>query len=252
MNGLEPSLFGAGPETKTAYELYGEEGTGKSEMLMNFVSSCILPDVWNDLKIGGHNACVVFIDTDYKFSILHLALLLEKRLRGLFKDDSEMNSCMEDMESFIKSCLKRLQLLRCNSSSNLLITLISLENILNSNSDISVLMIDSISSFYWLDKCSGVDNTNMNSITATLNSLLDTYHIVLFVTRAAIVKHKSKDGDRHTEALTADYMCHAWHNFIKHQYVFIPLADSREVKVVCQTQNVNTRFSVSDSGIKFK
>lgn len=219
---------------------------------MNFISSCILPDVWNEFRIGGHNASVVFIDTDYKFSILHLALLLEKRLRRLFKDDSEMENCVEDMESFIKSCLKRLQILRCNNSSSLLTSLISLDNILSNNSDISVLLIDSISSFYWLDKSSGTDNTNMNSITAALTNLLDTYNIVLFVTRAAIVKPKSKDGGGDIDVLAADYMCQAWHKFIKHQYIFIASADSKEVKVVCQSQKVNTRFSISDSGIEFR
>jgi hypothetical protein len=40
----------------------------------------ILPKEWNSLQLNGSNAGVIFIDTDYKFQILRLVNIMEKRI----------------------------------------------------------------------------------------------------------------------------------------------------------------------------
>jgi DNA-repair protein XRCC2 len=80
INGIEDSLFNDGPNFKDVYEFYGSEGTGKTELLLNLITSMILPKEWNSLQLNGSNAGVIFIDTDYKFQILRLVNLMEKRI----------------------------------------------------------------------------------------------------------------------------------------------------------------------------
>ena len=55
----------------------------------------------------------------------------------------------------LRACLSRLLVVHCGSSSQLLLTLHYLETSLSSRPSLSLLLIDSISAFYWLDRCGG-------------------------------------------------------------------------------------------------
>ena len=54
------------------YELYGEEGSGKSQYMLYVTARALLPKTWRDYVINGENVGVVLIDNDYQFSILRL------------------------------------------------------------------------------------------------------------------------------------------------------------------------------------
>lgn len=58
-------------------------------------------------------------------------------------------------EAALRSSLSRLLVVHCSSSSQLLLTLHYLETTLNSRPSLALLLIDSISAFYWLDRCEG-------------------------------------------------------------------------------------------------
>lgn len=58
-------------------------------------------------------------------------------------------------EAALRSCLSRLLVVHCSSSSQLLLTLHFLETSLSSRPGLALLLIDSISAFYWLDRCEG-------------------------------------------------------------------------------------------------
>ena len=58
-------------------------------------------------------------------------------------------------EAALRTCLSRLLVVHCGSSSQLLLTLHYLETSLSSRPGLSLLLIDSISAFYWLDRCGG-------------------------------------------------------------------------------------------------
>ncbi|KAJ0059900.1 hypothetical protein NL108_015222, partial [Boleophthalmus pectinirostris] len=115
---VEPRLFpeNVGPEN-------GEDQS-KSELLYLLVCRCVLPR-----SAGGLELSVVFVDTDFSLDLLRLALL--------------------------RSCLSRVLVLHCSSSSQLLLTLHFLETSLAARPDLSLLLIDSISAFYWLDRAEG-------------------------------------------------------------------------------------------------
>lgn len=60
-----------------------------------------------------------------------------------------------DYEDFIKFCFGRLFIVYCNSSIELLVIVLLLENLLVVKFEVGVFMIDSFSVFYWFDRCSG-------------------------------------------------------------------------------------------------
>lgn len=55
----------------------------------------------------------------------------------------------------LRSCLSRLLVVHCSSSSQLLLTLHFLETSLVSRPKLALLVIDSISAFYWQDRYEG-------------------------------------------------------------------------------------------------
>lgn len=55
----------------------------------------------------------------------------------------------------LRSCLSRLLVVHCSSSSQLILTLHLLETSFSSRPSLAVLLIDSISAFYWLDRSEG-------------------------------------------------------------------------------------------------
>lgn len=58
-------------------------------------------------------------------------------------------------EATLRSCLSRLLVVHCSSSAQLLLTLHLLETSLSSRPSLALLLIDSISAFYWLDRSEG-------------------------------------------------------------------------------------------------
>ncbi|KAK1875396.1 DNA repair protein XRCC2 [Dissostichus eleginoides] len=76
---IEKKLFpgDGGPENGEVVELYGSEGTGKTELLYHLLSRCLLP-----LSAGGLEVDVVFMDTDYSLDMLRLVSILDSRLNA--------------------------------------------------------------------------------------------------------------------------------------------------------------------------
>ncbi|XP_023255641.1 DNA repair protein XRCC2-like [Seriola lalandi dorsalis] len=84
--------------------------------------------------------------------MLRLVSILDNRLNAALSTSSP--SAGSD-EVALRSCLSRLLVVHCSSSSQLLLTLHFLETSLSSRPSLALLLIDSISAFYWLDRCEG-------------------------------------------------------------------------------------------------
>lgn len=257
-----PDLFVTGPEGKEIYEIVGTEGTGKTEFLLNIVASIILPKSWRNIQLHGSDASVIFIDTDYKFSIIRLAMIMEKKIIEKIEKCSKntVTPSADEMEGFITDCLKRLSLVHCNNSSHLLITLFSLETSVSNNPNISAIMIDSISVFYWLDKSMGGESTSMQElrlrqISDYLSKLVNDYNLVLFATSAVLFQKKSKDYDckgvnSNQDTENMEYLCKSWQRKIDYKLVMKRDSESN-FHVFCEGLNISRDFIIDECGIKF-
>lgn len=79
-------IFNDGFSVKDVIELFGIEGIGKFEILLNFVVGIILFKIWKLVNLNGKDVSVIFIDNDYKFFILWLVIVMENRIYVILKN----------------------------------------------------------------------------------------------------------------------------------------------------------------------
>lgn len=183
--------------------------SGKTELLYHLLSRCVLPEA-----AGGLEVDVVFVDTDHSLDMFRLASILDTRLTagrttqkaGLRKiwSPTELNRvcCVLDPglstssssagsnEAALRLCLSRLLVVRCSSSSQLLLTLHFLETTLCSRPSLALLLIDSISTFYWSDRSEGGANVSRQEEKLSKSSEL-LGRLLRWVTRS---DHRSSGG----------------------------------------------------------
>ncbi|XP_053093835.1 DNA repair protein XRCC2 isoform X2 [Pangasianodon hypophthalmus] len=237
-------------------------------MLYHILSRCILPTCSGGLEVE-----VVFIDTDYHFDMLRLVSILENRLTSSAPES--------EMEEVVRSSLRRLSVLHCSSSIQLLLTLHYLEGILCSRPALCLLVIDSISAFYWIDRANGGDSlarqeANLRKCTEILDRLRRDYGVVVVATTHAVMRNYSSSstasgssepsGSTPSWKCSSDfdkqYLCRAWQKILTHRLLFSK-SDQSSVSedhkqlfsVACNT--VRTKgvhrcvFYVTEAGVRF-
>ena len=258
---LETTLLPDTTAQRSVYELCGPEGCGKTQLLLHLVVNAILPRHWRGVDIAGLCVGVVYVDLDYKFNMIRLTTILETRIQGALSV-SGGDQDPSQVEELIKQCLSRLYVVRCSSSSQFLITLHSLETLLGNNPDISLLVIDSVSEFYWIDRSvsggtSGRTNTNKLMVEA-LRKLLNTYNLVVFCAKAELFEQRTHDGN--PDRGHQDFMGPHWSRLVTHRWT---LSKTRPIRVgvsgqvqncYCVTVNDTQKplsFLISNRGVKF-
>jgi DNA-repair protein XRCC2 len=234
-------------------EFHGPEGTGKTEMLYHVTARCILPK-----SEGGLEVEVLFIDTDYHFDMLRLVTILEHRLS-------------HSSEETIKHCLGRLFLVYCSSSTQLLLTLYSLETMFCSHPCLCLLILDSLSAFYWIDRVNGGESVNLQESTLKkcaqlLEKLVNEYRLVLFATTQSIMQKASVSPEgpsafKHpfdTDVDYRPYLCKAWQQVVRHRIFFSKQDDSKstnQFSLVSRHLKSNSLrkhfFIIRESGVEF-
>lgn len=217
---IEKKLFpgDGGPEHGEVVELYGPEGTGKTELLYHLLSRCLLP-----LSAGGLEVDVVFMDTDYSLDMLRLVSILDSRLNAARSSSSSGSD-----EELLGSCLSRLLVVHCSSSSQLLLTLHFLETTLTSRPRVALLLIDSISAFYWPDRCEGgtsitKQEEKLSKCAELLGRLLRDYRITVFATCHAIRRNYSgpssfsSSSSSSSSDIDRPYLCRPWQRLVTHR-----------------------------------
>lgn len=221
-------------------------------MLYHLIARCILPKSGGGLEIG-----VLFIDTDFHFDMLRLVTILEHRLS-------------QGTEEMIKWCLGRFFLVHCNSSAHLLLTLFSLENMFCSHPSLCLLIIDSISAFYWIDRVNGGENlslqeANLKKCAQVLDKLVREHHLVLFATTQTIMQkslNSAENSGKHQKESEMDYrpyLCKAWQQLVAHRVFFSRQCHADSTKgfslTSCHIRNNNRvikrSFSITECGIQF-
>ncbi|NP_001373408.1 DNA repair protein XRCC2 isoform 2 [Danio rerio] len=272
---IEPNIFPAddGPGQGDVVEFHGMEGSGKTETLYHLITRCITPTHSGGLEVG-----VVFIDTDYHFDMLRFVSILEGRLAEDSKTGSE-----NEAEETVRSCLCRLSVVHCNSSVQLLLTLHYLENTFSSQPTLGLLVIDSISAFYWTDRFNGGESAscqeaNLRKCAELLDRLRRNYGIVIFATTHAIMRNFGSDlgvSDVHGSSSSSSsrrwrsadcasdfdrpYLCRAWQRIVTHRVLFTKSHAPKDHKQIFSTActSILTKgvkkcsFCVVEDGIKF-
>lgn len=157
---------GASLQRGEVIEIQGPAASGKTHLSYCLTMRCTLPkDVTlypkesnsyqtaKIVDIGGWHKSAVILDTDGRWSAQRLKVLFYNYLRGLFPPDYE--EYQPTISELVDLSLNRVHIFRPTSTASLLATISGLpvyhaENM--QTEEISLVAIDSISSFYWTDR----------------------------------------------------------------------------------------------------
>lgn len=282
-------------------------------MTLHLIAKCILPETLQSVPLGGKGTGVIVVDTEYKFPVFRLAVILEHRIKAAVEKNSAVPSeapeeetesrsrgCIENkstslrenvdelseegIERFIQDCLRNLHILQCGSSFQFLMTLCSLESLISNNPNISIIVIDTISAYYWVDKCQVPDSYQaMDSVMKPIISVLLNYvsenNMVIVCVKSALFARKISqrygqrtkgDNSPHPDfsvandsslsrELTAsdhyEFLGKLWNKFVTKRFTFAQSAvgtgQDFSVATSNEGQTTKVKFKVSDSGIKF-
>ncbi|KAG9123525.1 hypothetical protein FRC07_014830 [Ceratobasidium sp. 392] len=174
--GLEQNLPKSTWARSDIIEIQGSAASGKTHLLYFWAMTCILPYYTSiraegsekafEVLLGGRNKSVVVCDCDARWSLLRLHTIISRYLHERLasaisasqpNEDSEMHGAASApvVSEVVSEALKRVHIFRPTSTLSLATTLISIpvyHRSRMSDETIGMLMIDSISSFYWSDR----------------------------------------------------------------------------------------------------
>ncbi|XP_005091905.1 uncharacterized protein LOC101851788 [Aplysia californica] len=106
----------------------------------------------------------------------------------------------KEVDHLVQQSLSNVQVLRVSSSQQLLVTLHSLQDLLLSDTDVSLVIIDSISAFYWHDKSSEPANMScteqkMKPVVEVISKLSSEFYVTFLVTKSALIGSKRKRAE---------------------------------------------------------
>lgn len=188
-------------------EFSGTEGTGKTELLLNIVAHCTLPKAVACNASFGKEVEVVFVCTDHKFDLLRLVTILEAKLNATRGGEEAPPAAA--VKDTVKSCLSRIHVVHCSSSSELNSTLDFLRaTYLPRRPEVAAIVLDNVASFYWIDKT----RADPHWVRA-LSELIRERHLILFAAKPLLVDRTSKSCG------SDDFMCRPWRQLVKYRFL---------------------------------
>jgi RecA/RadA recombinase len=280
---LDPIVFPDGLKPGEFIEISGEEGVGKTQFTIHVLANAVLPKQWKAVNIGGLEAGVVLVDTCQSFDVLRLVTVLEQRLvsaiaaaKGTSRvtDDNRPapvpGNSVEDaedgmageLESCVRQCLDKLLIVRCNNTSQWLVTLRSLESVLATRTSIRILLIDSVDGFYVADKFNKTESRFTLCIGA-LHKLVQTHRLVVMASRTQHAGYIAKKGVKRNSAglmksceEDSEYWS-SWRHLVNQRLLLAKYCSPGELGsysclITDSQQSVRGVFSITDSGIYFR
>lgn len=192
--GLHPEVFGSnGPQPGDVIEINEKATCVKNILLTQWIIKCILPKEWNGIQVGGFGAGVVFLSTDHHFSILHFYSSVEKQVKRIVRQakDIKPGTGAATVKEITKDSLERLSIYESFSRMDLLYNFCSIKTFILSHRHYSVVVIDSLSAYYWEDRLSSVipqslekyNECLLNSLVAKLkqSNIIIVYTVQMFL-----------------------------------------------------------------------
>ncbi|XP_056641732.1 uncharacterized protein LOC130448390 [Diorhabda sublineata] len=174
-----------GPLPNQIIEITGGPKVEKTDLLIDFIVKCILPNKRPEWKSSG----AVLILCEHQINMFKIIKVIETHLKK--------NNVADPTKDILKTCLKNLSIFNCYSAEELDLTIMSLERFILAKDDISLIVIDNITSYYWLAKL----NCNMLSyyqhamkIFQKVYSAIRNLNVLLIYGRSDKINNGNKKG----------------------------------------------------------
>ncbi|THH20856.1 hypothetical protein EW146_g587 [Bondarzewia mesenterica] len=138
-------------------EIQGPASSGKTHLLYELVSTCILPPNIFSIGTDGWDKIAIVFDTDDSFDVHRLSRLLQSRItQYLSRTASSLNTAdSAKVTTVLTRILGKLRVFRPSSCFQLAASIANLSShhaTFLSTSEIGLVAIDSMSAFYWPDR----------------------------------------------------------------------------------------------------
>ncbi|XP_068628437.1 DNA repair protein XRCC2 [Battus philenor] len=236
-----PTLFGNGPKFNDIIELFGEEST--SNLLYDIVSTFLLP-----VELGGVEAGVMIFNTDSNLDVNVLMETFRKKLYTHIKTKSLLLKCDEqDVDLVFQTSLKKLFYIEIFDITEFNITIQHLENVLLKNSNISLIIFDSLTAFYWSEQ-----NFKICKMDLYIKSLLNVIQKVTKDYKTTILFTRPEYFCSTKEATEKCGPCWDFHTFDQINYkIYVAHEAGAKFSVIVKTQDneIIKHFEIRDGFI---
>lgn len=191
LTGLYPCLLDDGPLPNDIIEITGNSGIAKHLLILELLGRCLLPTQYNNITLPGKNCGAVIIDCNHHFDMFQLIKIMELILKHHIQSKTVISK-------IVKASLENLIIMNCYDSHQFCMSFYNLEKLLTDNVNVSLVVIDSISSYYWeyRNKHGSISWKNYNKkLLSMIENLIRNTNIILAFTKTTKDSITEKPND---------------------------------------------------------
>lgn len=182
---LDPHIFpeNVGPLPGEVIEITGDSNTGKTMLLTELIARAVMPT-----KFGGQQTIVMLLEAQVNYQILNLVNIMQRIVHEHCPDCAE-----PEMLEIIHTSLENVQTLTCYTRDDLDMAIFSLESMFLQNTQISMVALHGINTFYWQDGTDRLPSIgqHIKELLDRLRKVTDSHGAVLAYTRPSYFRSKN-------------------------------------------------------------
>lgn len=226
---LDNDLFFNKLENSDVIEIKGTVSSGMRFLLIKLIAKCILPSKYNGLDVD-----VLLINTENQFQVSHLFNILHHEISDI---QGPIN-----IDKLVREVLNSLKIINCYNHNQLFLTLHSLDNLLLKSKKIGVIVIDSVSAYYWQQKDElSYNSFMMNIINITRKVTID-FKVLTIFTKQFNFESKKLSTERHEGKHIVRYKINLYKDENNNQLI-CNVKSGADQKKLC--------YKISESGLQW-
>ncbi|KAJ0181014.1 hypothetical protein K1T71_003099 [Dendrolimus kikuchii] len=169
-----PILFKSGPKNTDVIEISNDADT--SWLLIDMISEALIPNKVND------SVQVLLIITDGNLNYELFLNVLRSKISNRF---SQSNENIRHIETIIQETLSKLHLIEIFDANQFYVTIHNLDNILMEHSNISLVIFNSLTAFYWSEQSFKITKMDLyvKNLLQIIQKFIKEYKITCVYTR---------------------------------------------------------------------
>lgn len=172
-----PLLFGTGPKAGNIIEIYSENSTNC--LLADLIAESLIP-----LELGGSGASVVIFSTDGNLDLEYILNVCKNKLKSHSKKNCQ--NLQSNIETLVHAVLRNIYIFNIYDTTQFYVTIQNLENLLSNNSNISLVVFDTLTAFYWCEQSFKITKMDLyiKKILNVIWKIVKDYNVTVMYTRS--------------------------------------------------------------------